>query len=229
VCLAPELVARTRLNRIRMVSQLYNFALRQEWVKENLTKRIIVPLQADHVPEYLEVQDVRRLLECAPEFGLLAYVALGLFAGIRRAELLRLDWAAVNLADREITIGPEIAKTRSRRVIPFDETLAAWLQGCPRQGGGIVNSISFERDFGALRRAAGLRRWPTNGLRHSFATYHVAHFHDPVKTAYLLGHRGGTNMLDSHYRGLVSSLKAKEYWALRPSTLVVQSALREAA
>jgi integrase len=159
----------------------------------------------------------------------LAYVAIGLFAGVRSAELLRLDWSAVNVVDREITIGSEIAKTRSRRVIPYGDTLAVWLEQSAHARGPVVDRQNFERNFGGLRRTAGVQHWPPNGLRHSFATYHVAQFRDPVRTAYLLGHRGGTDMLDSHYRGLVSSVKAKEFWALRPSRLIAQAPLREAA
>jgi hypothetical protein len=30
----------------------------------------------------------------------------------------------------------------------------------------------------ATRVAAGIKRWPSNALRHSFASYHLAHFND---------------------------------------------------
>lgn len=229
ICLVPHLQPRTRLNRIRMVSQLYNYAVEHGWVSGNPAERIIRPILEKREPGFLDVDAARRLLEHANEFGLLPYTVIGLFAGVRRAELLRLDWSAVNLVDREITIGSEIAKTRSRRVIPYGDALAAWLERCTRCNGPVVNPKDFEGDFGRLRRAAGIKHWPQNALRHSFASYHVAQYRDPVRTAYLLGHRGGTDMLDSHYRGLVSSAKAKEFWALRPSGLMVQAALMDAA
>jgi integrase len=229
ICLVPDLQPRTRLNRIRMVSQLYNYAVKHGWVSGNLAERIVRPILEKKEPGYLDVDAARRFLEHADEFGLLPYAAIGLFAGVRSAELLRLDWSAVNLIDREITIGSEIAKTRSRRVIPYGDDLAAWLKRCARCSGPVVNPNNFEGNFGRLKRAAGIKNWPQNALRHSFASYHVAQYRDPVRTAYLLGHRGGTDMLDSHYRGLVSSAKAKEFWALRPSGQMVQAALRDAA
>jgi integrase len=228
ICLLPDLQPRTRLNRIRMVSQLYNYAVEHGWVSGNLAERIVRPILEKKEPGYLNVDAARHLLEHADDFGLLPYVALGLFAGIRRAELLRLDWSAVNLVDREITIGSEMAKTRSRRVIPYGDTLAVWLERCARSSGPVVTQ-KFESNFRRLRRAAGIKHWPQNAPRHSFASYHVAQYRDPVQTAYLLGHRGGTDMLDNHYRGLVSSAKAKEFWALRPIGLMVQAALLHAA
>jgi integrase len=229
ICLVPDLQPRTRLNRIRMVSQLYNYAIEYGWVSANFAERIVRPLLEKKEPGYLGVDAARCLLEHADDFGLLPYVVIGLFAGIRRAELLRLDWSAVNVVDREITIGSEIAKTRSRRVIPYGDVLADWIERCGHRSGPVVDHKNFEGDFGRLRCAAGIKHWPQNALRHSFATYHVAQYRDPVRTAYLLGHRGGTDMLDSHYRGLVSSAKAKEFWALRPKGLTVQAALRDAA
>lgn len=222
ICLVPELHPRTRLNRIRMVRQLYNYAINMDWISQNLADRIVVPAGESKVPGYLSVEEARRVLEAAHEFGLLGYVAMGLFVGIRRAELLRLDWSAVNVHDREITIGAEIAKTRSRRVISYDDTLASWLELCACEKGPVTDSMSFETHFCALRQASGIVTWPHNGFRHTFASYHLAAFQDPVKTAYVMGHRGGTDMLDTHYKGLVSPTKAKEFWLLRPKGISVK-------
>jgi len=144
-------------------------------------------------------------------------MALGLFAGIRTAELMRLDWTAIKFDERMIVIGADIAKTRSRRVIPINETLAAWLEPSVEPSGPIADRKSLPKRFPLLKRAAGIKRWPNNALRHSYASYHLAAFMNPIQTAHFMGHVGGTEMLHSHYKGLVSKTEADKFWALHPT------------
>jgi hypothetical protein len=102
------------------------------------------------------------------------------------------------------------------------------MTSCSSRTGPLLNQQHFDRNFNALRKAAGIFVWPRNALRHSFASYHLAAYQDPVRTAYLMGHRSGTDLLDSCYKGLVSGVEARRFWALRPDPVVVQPALREA-
>ncbi len=216
ICLGDNIQPRTQYNRIRFAKQLYLYARPRGWVVENLATAITVPNWEPAEPGCLSVEAIRNLLRLAPKYGLLGYVAIGLFGGVRRAELERSDWTDVHLADREIVIGARAAKLRSRRVIPCNDTLAAWLELCAKPSGPIVGEGKFESRFAALRKEAGITDWPHNALRHSFASYHLAHYKDPVRTAYVMGHRAGTEMLDTHYKSLVSSADAAAFWALRP-------------
>jgi len=215
-CCPPRLAPRTRLNRLRMATQLYNYAIKNGWADDNLAKRIVRPAREQKEPGVLTVDQARQLLQRADEFGLLPYIALGLFAGIRSTELMRLDWTAIKFEEREIIIGANIAKTRSRRVVPINETLAAWLVLCVNPSGPVVDRKSFPRQFPQLKHAAGIKHWPNNALRHSYASYHLAAFENPTQTAHYMGHVGGTEMLHSHYKGLVSRAEAEGFWALRP-------------
>ena len=146
-CCPPHLSPQSRLNRIRIVSQLSNFAIRNDWTDVNLAEKIVRPAKEQKEPGILTVEEVIRLLRHADRFGLLPYIALGLFAGIRVAELSRLDWRAVRLGEGEIVIGADIAKIRARRVLPMSETLADWLRPCARAQGPIV----------AVRKLLGFR------------------------------------------------------------------------
>jgi integrase len=58
---------------------------------------------------------------------MIPYLALGAFAGLRAAEMARLDWSAIDLDRRIITIRADQAKTASRRLVPITENLAAGL------------------------------------------------------------------------------------------------------
>ena len=66
------------------------------------------------------------------------------------------------------------------------------------------------------RKAAGLARWPNNGLRHSFASYRLAAIHDAPRVAVELGHTS-PQMLYSTYRELVLPEEADRYWKIGPA------------
>ena len=60
------------------------------------------------------------------------------------------------------------------------------------------------------------RGWPSNALRHSFASYHIAKFNDSAKLALQLGHVG-QDIIFRHYREVVTPEEAKRYWSILPA------------
>src|SRR4029453_4105833 len=72
----------------------------------------------------------------------------------------------------------------------------------------------------------GIIEWPDNALRHSFASYHLAHFKNAASTALELGHHNAS-VTFAHYRELVRPKEAARYWNLKPvkrSRKIVQMA-----
>ena len=128
----PTLSARSRINYSVKVSQLFNFAIGNGWCEYNIAASIPRPDAEDSEPSIFTVDQAFRLLQHAAEYDLLAYISFGLFAGLRSAELLRLDWSAVKLAERTIIVGAAVAKKRSRRVVEINDALAAWLSQCAK-------------------------------------------------------------------------------------------------
>ena len=212
----PTLSPRTRINYATKVSQLYNYAIRHQWADANLVERITRPTPEDGEPGIFTVEQTARLLEHAEKSGLLPYVAIGLFAGLRSAELQRLDWSAVKLTERSIVVGAQVAKKRSRRVVEINDTLAAWLAVCAQPKGKVVTVSHFQKALNALAEAAGITDWPHNGLRHSFGSYHLAAHNDTVRTAFQMGHTN-PRIVHDHYKALVTKADAERFWALRPA------------
>jgi integrase len=68
----------------------------------------------------------------------------------------------------------------------------------------------------ATRVAAGIKHWPSNALRHSFASYHLAHFNDAAALALQLGHTDA-GLVIAHYRQIVKPKDAEKYWNLFPT------------
>jgi integrase len=213
----PTLGARSRIHNATKISQLYNYAIRQGWADKNLVERITRPSLEDKAVEMFTPTEASQLLAHAEPLGLLPFVAIGLFAGLRTAEIQRLDWSAVRLSEKCIIIGAEVAKRRSRRVVEIDDTLAAWLALCAKPTGPVAG---FREDQLAFRirqltKDAGLSKWKHNGLRHSFASYHLALHGDPTKTAFQMGN--SAIVVHNHYKGLVSNGDVQRFWNLRPA------------
>lgn len=215
----PTLAARTRINYATKLSQLYNFAIRNQWAEYNVAASIPRPSAEDSEPGIFTAEQAARLLEHAEKHDLLPYVAIGLFAGLRSAEIQRLDWSNVKLAERVIIVGSDVAKKRSRRVVEINDTLAAWLAVCSQPKGAVMpldsNRTLYKR-LAKLATDAGLASWPDNGLRHSCASYSLAACGDAVRVAYQLGN--SADMVHRHYKALVTKADADRFFGLRPAT-----------
>ena len=113
---------------------------------------------------------------------LVPYLVISAFAGLRSAELQRLDWADIALEDGHITVAASIAKTVSRRVVPISENLKAWLTPYFKKFGEVVPFKNLPKQLGWLAKGAGVK-WKKNALRHSFCSYRLAIVQDSAKIA----------------------------------------------
>lgn len=187
----------------------------------------------DKAPDIFTPAEAQALLEAAlpappPEPGatadagepwlgnpdIIPALAIGLFAGLRQAEIERLDWSEVDLGRSFIEVTAEKAKTKKRRLVKMEPNLASWLAPFVRKTGNVMPP-NYRHKLDATWRKAGLEAWPDNGLRHSYASYHLAHFKDASRLALELGH-GTTQMLFAHYRELVRPEDAELYWNIKP-------------
>jgi integrase len=206
----------SRVNYRTVVGLLFSHAMKRGMIDSNPITRTAKPKKPDNPPEIFTVNELRALLETAQRTApdVLPMLAIGAFAGVRDAEIKRLDWHEVNVAREHIEIKGAKAKSARRRIIPIQPNLAAWL----RPYSGMKGSVVPEGARGKLdrvREAAGLLKWPNNGLRHSFASYRLAAIHDAPRVASELGHTS-PQMLYSTYRELVLPEEAERYWKIDP-------------
>jgi integrase len=81
---------------------------------------------------------------------------------------------------------------------------------------GNVTPQNYRELLDAAREGAAITDWPQNGLRHSFASYHLAKFNDAAALALELGHTN-SNLVFQHYRQLVKPKQAERYWKIAPA------------
>jgi site-specific recombinase XerD len=166
---------------------------------------------------------------------LVPFIAIGAFAGLRTAEIGRLDWTEVHLKERFIEIKAAKSKTASRRLVPISDNLAKWLRPHVQEHGRVVpfdnipKQISWlveDTNDGLEKAAQGAGKdpakarqvkWKKNALRHSFISYRVAETQDVAQVALEAGN--SPQIIFEHYRELVRLKEAQAWFALTPENV----------
>jgi integrase len=208
---------RTRINCHTKGSQLYNYAKRHKWVDENLFEQIDRPKVDEKPAQIFTVEQAHNLLIAAKDLGIVPYIAVGLFAGVRMEEMCRLKGKHLNFDNKTIVLDGDVAKLRAQRTITMQPALLAWLAPYKNElkdDYRIAEDNKVTRTRKALLEAAQLKKWTDNGLRHSFGSYHLAKFRKVDDTAHDMGN--SVAMVHRHYKALVLKSEAAKYWNLRP-------------
>jgi integrase len=205
----------TRNHHRNVLIQAFNWAKRSGYISSNPAEDSAKAKVVSGRPGILSVEQASALLvNAAPE--ILPYFAIGLFAGLRRAELERLDWSEIDFESNLIQVAAEKSKTAMRRFVTMQPNLRAWLLPLRQLKGSVSPLGDFKDLFEQARHVAGIMDWPQNALRHSFASYHLAHFKNAASTALECGHHD-SRVTFSFYRELVKPKDAARYWKLRPA------------
>jgi integrase len=153
-------------------------------------------------PALLTNKQVEALLTKADEVTLPFY-ALACFAGIRRAEIERLEWEDINWEKKTILVRKGKSKTGSQWSLEMQPNLLAGLEPYRQNTGWILpraekgraaklNEVSekVRKLKKKVEEAAGLATWSQNGPRHTFMSNHLVAFGDLNKTAEAWNGRG---------------------------------------
>jgi integrase len=170
-------------------------------------------------------EEFARVLNTA-EPDLIPFLTIGAFAGLRHAELQRLDWSEVRLEDGFIEVKAGKAKTASRRLVPIHENLRKWLLPHRKPQGPICPYANMSKQLLWLAEAvneawqkekpSGKFEWKHNALRHSFISYRVAETQNVAQVAL----EGGNSpkVIFSNYRELVKPADAAKWFSIEPAT-----------
>jgi integrase len=213
LALAPQTINNFRAR----LSSLFSYGEKRSYLERNPVTSIDKIKVVDKAPEIFTPDQIQTLLEAAPA-DLLPILALGAFAGLRTAELLRLEWEAIDLPRGLINVAASKAKTAKRRLIPIAPNLAEWLRPYADRAGRIFafSHRVYHDKVELLRKAVALAHWPNNGLRHSFASYHLAKHQNAPQLALEMGHTT-PRMIFDNYREVVAPQEAQRYWIIKPT------------
>lgn len=217
-----DVTGRTKSNHLGHITALFNYAIKRKYLpKESLdeVKAVERPEENPSEIQIFTVQEMSELLSAA-RHEMIHWLAIGAFSGLRAAEIKRLNWSEIHLAEGHIEIKAKNAKTASRRVAPLPENLAAWLAPFSKSTGvvnpfaNIVSQLNWlVEDVNKQRKQRGNKApmlWKHNGLRHSFASYRTALIKDVAQVALECGNT--PTMISQHYRQVVTEAQAKQWF-----------------
>jgi integrase len=201
---------------------LFNFAVRRGYLVENPADRLELPKIIHDEPSILSVEDVKKLLAATlfsdrdPRLpGCRAYLAIGIFAGLRPDEIARLDWRHVDLATGTIRVKAGNAKDRDRRIVDLSPNLVAWLAPLAKKTGKVL-ACRIEVARAAARGVLGLEQWPQDIMRHTFASYHFGQHRNEAATKHQMGHRDDGRIFYNHYCVPVHRAETARFWSIFP-------------
>ena len=200
-----------------VVRAFFEYAVRRDYATANPVVKIDKVRVDDKPAGIFTPVQLAKLLKAAAADTLPALV-IGAFAGLRQAEIFRLEWKEVDLGRGFIEVTAKKSKTAQRRLVTIRPNLRAWLMPFVKLKGLVwpFTESHWRIKLDAVREEAKLSAWPANGLRHSFGSYHLAKFSNANALALEMGHTT-TKLIFSNYREVVRPDEAERYWKIRPT------------
>lgn len=186
--------ARTRAARLAALRSLYDWLQLEKEFPSNPARRIEHPKIPQRLPRALSEDDVRRLIEAAPNPRDRCVLEVLYSAGLRISELAAIRCEDVDWQGRTIRVN---GKGDKQRVVPFGKSALAALEAHlgDRRTGYVFPGQKQRASSQTLKRAvrlaglrAGLGRVHPHMLRHSCATHLLDHGADLRVIQELLGH-----------------------------------------
>lgn len=218
-----------QLHKARLImSGIFSFSVKRGWCAENPITRVDSPFLKEKEIPALTLKEITRLLKTTiEEFdgSCIAPASLMLFAGIRPQEVERLLWENIATRDGCIILNSKHTKTGGARHVTILPVLAKWLKFsrdkikptsktpiCPK--GWILKWRKIRKKAGWNERK---NPWPSDCLRHTFASYHAKHFKDYNLLQMEMGHRS-SSLLRTRYLNMkgISVQTAENFWMLSP-------------
>lgn len=216
----------TRDTRRSRLNTFFKWAVKQRHARRNPVEAVEKISIEYGIPEVFTAAECKRLMEAAwkVDRGTVGELALMLFAGIRPAEVQRINAADVDLKQGRVRVEAAAAKLRERRIVELEDTALAWIKAATaslRKAGNKEARHGFvsigknrRRRLAKVRKEAKLlRAWPHDVLRHTAAS-HLFLKLGAAETARQLGN--SESVLLRHYRDVVTPEETQAFWKIAP-------------
>jgi integrase len=203
---------------IRILGGLFNFGMKRGYCASNPTRNVdTAQREPTEIEIYTPTETVAILTASEKnDPGLIPYLAVSFFCGLRRSEALRLDWTAIDLREKFVKLPASITKTRKGRHIELSSNALAWLRTHAKEEGRIFPFTTevLRKRLAALREKHKIRTIK-HGARHSFASYWLALHGDIDQLCRFLGHDDPETTF-RHYAKAATKREAKKFFAVQP-------------
>ena len=195
----------TVIRELAYLSSVINHA-RREW-GINIPNPVLM-VRRPQMPKWrdrvISEEELKRLLEQLEPTGrrnvwMKPLVLLALETGMRRGELLRLQWTDINLQKRTATLWE--TKNEERRIVPLSSKALEVLLFMPRSLCGAIfplKAAAQEKAFKEAVKRAGINDLRFHDLRHSAITRMAKKLPNLIELASVSGHKS-LRMLQRYY------------------------------
>lgn len=218
----------TRNHYIKIIRSVFAYGVLKGYLKENPAIKVDkthMPRKAIKTFSNATICGMLNLaLETEPR--MVSYIALASFAGLRvgSPELLRLKWDHIHFDEKEILVPESLSKVKRRRFIKISPNLEAWLNlilPSPAKGKHVVQLTDkeiIEARLSLFHKVAGYNaEWISSGMRHTFASNHLAYYNDITRLVLELGHTDA-DLLWSNYHLHTKKSDSIEFWNIFPKS-----------
>lgn len=164
--------------------------------------------------------EMRRLIAAADK-RILPMIVIGGFAGLRHAEIARLDWQDIDLKEGFIEVKAENAKTDTRRIVPLKPNLKMFLEKVENKKGRVVPLVNTTKqllkaatDTGDEANEIEAMEWKHNALRHTYISARVAECGDVARVADEAGN--SPQVIRTNYLKRMRPAAAAEWFGIEP-------------
>jgi integrase len=172
---------------IRSLNRLLNRAVEDGVLASNPAAKVKLPKKTKRAVRFLNKDEREKLLGIARSRGrnALLLVALGMYLGLRKAELCAIKWSQIDLAQKVVHVENQehfTTKSGKNRAIPICEELMVILKSVTAWNGYVLKPRNqpkagkryrweFRGLLAGMVAEAGLKKWMTpHVMRHTFAS-----------------------------------------------------------
>lgn len=190
----------TVMGNIRALSRFLSFARKRGYIDSDPVKQVERPRTiSKRLPRFLSKQEIKHLLEAAKGTPLYAPIATALYAGLRRSELLNLQWEDIDFKRALVYIRARDSfhlKNWEERAVPLHSKLCGWLKRIRKEKGPCflvgrrpMAANFLSREVIRAMKKAGIKNATLHTLRHTFASQAATAGISLLKISKWLGHK----------------------------------------
>lgn len=197
----PEVSKATINKELNTVKAAFNKAVEWGYLDKHPLKSVKRFKEPKRLPRFFSLQEIKLFLEAIDDPWLKPAIYLLLLTGMRRDELIHLEWNDIDLGRGVLHVQPKIGwnpKNYKARTIPINKQAKELLLSLPHAGTRVIGSChptSLSRAFKRVLRRVEIKNASLHTLRHTYASHLVMSGVDIATVQKLLGHSSVTTTM----------------------------------
>jgi integrase len=217
-----RLRAATVTNELHTLSAIYREAVLRDLVQVNPVSRVKKPKEENTIVRYLSADEDQRLYAAVPA-RIEPLITVALHTGLRKGELLKLEWSDVDFDQKILLV--KNTKSKRRRYVPLNALVVEKLKSLPSAKDSpyvFIDPTSkeaildIERAWRKTLSLAKIQNFRFHDLRHTFASRLVQRGVSIQVVKELLGHSDITTTMRYAHLAPIDLIQATDKLSQKP-------------